>query len=86
MGAGRVVDDFVRVVEPYLRAWGMIVSRINSVYTGKASTRQLDSMPIAASGGGHTRKQNKSFDDVIHLQGSSLNGPKLGTQPVFGTM
>ena len=37
---------------------------------GKAPTRQLQSMPVAVSGSGYTRKYNKYFDTVIRMQGS----------------
>ena len=72
MAVGQVIDYFVRGGEPYLRTWGMIVSRrfVCMVRRPRGSYMPGSSNPIAVSGSDHTGKQIISFDAVIHVQES----------------
>ena len=45
-----------------------------------------DSVPIAVSGSGHTGKQSKLFDPVIHTQQGTHEVPNSATKAVLSRM
>ena len=86
MASGRVRSYCAgwRTLTPYMR--NDRITQCDSVYMVRHPRGSYIAYKIAVSGSGHTGKQRKSFDAVIHMKENTHKVPKSASQAVLSRM